>query len=97
MKKLKEIRGLLQTVEEEVLKEYRTEIVGLFGSYARGEQRETSDVDVLVKFLKGATLLDLVGVADFLEAKLGVRVDIVPIDTIRNEIKDVVMREAILI
>jgi hypothetical protein len=85
----------LETVAGEVQRRYRAEILGIFGSYVRGEQRETSDLDVLVKFAPGATLFDLVGLADFLEERLGIRVDVVPVDALREEIRDQVFREAV--
>jgi predicted nucleotidyltransferase len=85
----------LEMVAGEVQRRYRAEILGIFGSYVRGEQRETSDLDVLVKFASGATLFDLVGLADFLEERLGIRVDVVPVDALREEIRDQVFREAV--
>ncbi|MBI4333491.1 MAG: nucleotidyltransferase family protein [Chloroflexi bacterium] len=97
MKRVDEITLVLKNAEEQVRKEYRAEVMGVFGSYARGEEKTGSDLDVLFKFLEGATLLDLVGLADLLEEKLGVRVDIVAVDTIRKEIKDAVVREAVYI
>ncbi|HBI24135.1 MAG: nucleotidyltransferase [Nitrospirae bacterium RIFCSPLOW2_12_42_9] len=90
-----EIISTLNSFLEIIRKEYKAEVVGLFGSYARGELRETSDVDIIVRFLDDASLFDLVGLADFLEEKLGIKVDIVPIDTIRKEIKEDVLREAV--
>jgi len=85
----------LKIVAGEVQRRYRAEILGIFGSYVRGEERETSDLDVLVRFAKGATLFDLVGVADFLEEILGIRVDVVPVDGVREEIRDRILREAV--
>jgi len=95
MNEHKIIKETLRNLEEEVRKRYRAEIVGPFGSYVRGEQKDTSDVDILVRFLEGATLFDFVGLADFLEEKLGIKVDIVPVDTIRKEIREQVMKEAV--
>ncbi|MBI2934392.1 MAG: nucleotidyltransferase family protein [Chloroflexi bacterium] len=95
MKNLNEIRLVIKSLGEEVRKEYKAEILSVFGSYARGEQEQTSDIDVLVKFHSGATLLDMVGLADLLEDKLGARVDVVPVETLRKEIKDAVISEAI--
>lgn len=97
MKRVDEITLVLKNAEEQVKKECKAEVVGVFGSYARGEQTRDSDLDVLVRFLEGATLFDLVGLADFLEDKLGVRVDVVPIDTIRKEIRDAIIGEAVYI
>lgn len=67
---LPEIIAILQGLQEVARMRYRAEIVGVFGSYARGEARSRSDVDVLVHFLEGASLFDLVGLADFLEKKI---------------------------
>jgi len=85
----------LKIVAGEVQRRYRAEILGIFGSYVRGEERETSDLDVLVRFAKGATLFDFVGLADFLEEILGIRVDVVPVDALRAEIRDRILREAV--
>jgi predicted nucleotidyltransferase len=89
------IARALAELKEKAIQEYRAEIVGVFGSYARGEQKAGSDVDVLVNFLPGATLFDLVGLAELLEDRLKLRVDIVPVDTLRAEIREQVLKEAI--
>ena len=94
---IKEIISTLNSFREIIRKEYKAEVIGLFGSYVRGEQKETSDIDIIVRFLEDASVLDLVGLADFLEEKLGIKVDIVPIDTIRTEIKEDILREAVYI
>ena len=94
---IKEIINTLNSFREIIRKEYKAEVIGLFGSYVRGEQKETSDIDIIVRFLEDASVLDLVGLADFLEEKLGIKVDIVPIDTIRTEIKEDILREAVYI
>jgi predicted nucleotidyltransferase len=85
----------LKIVAGEVQRRYRAEILGIFGSYVRGEERETSDLDVLVRFAKGATLFDFVGLADFLEEILGIQVDVVPVDALRAEIRDRILGEAV--
>ena len=94
-KKAKEIIRILESLRDATGEEYKAEIVGIFGSYVRGEQKEGSDLDVLVRFFEGATLFSLTGLANFLEEKLTLRVDIVPIDTIREEIKENVLKEAV--
>ena len=96
-KNIEEIISTLNSFRKIIRKEYKAEVIGLFGSYVRGEQKETSDIDVIVKFLDDASLFDLVGLADFLEEKLSIKVDIVPIDTIRTEIKEDILREAVYI
>ena len=85
----------VKILNKEIKNEYKAEIIAVFGSYVRGDQKKNSDVDILVKFFKGATLLNFVGLANFLEEKLKLKIDIIPIDTIRKEIKQQVLKEAI--
>jgi len=92
-----EILTVLKSLSEIVKKDYHAEIIGIFGSFARGEEKDTSDIDVLVEFDDDASLFDLVGLADFLEEQFHIKVDIVPIDTIREEIKEDVLKEAVYI
>jgi predicted nucleotidyltransferase len=88
----------LKSLEGEIKEKYKAEIIGIFGSYARGEQKKKSDLDVLVKFYKGATLFEFVGLAIFLEEKLGIKkVDVVPYDTVREELKEYIFKETIYI
>lgn len=47
MKNIEEIEGILKNVKDIVRKEYKEKIIGLFGSYVRCEQKETSDIDIL--------------------------------------------------
>ena len=44
------------------LKPYNPKKIGIFGSYARDENKEGSDIDVLVDFRKTVNLLDLIGI-----------------------------------
>ncbi len=48
-----------------------------------------------MKFYKGATLFELVGLSIYLEEELGVKVDVVPYDTVREEIREEVLKGAI--
>jgi predicted nucleotidyltransferase len=70
---------VLKSVTEESLHTYKAQIRGIFGSVARGDESDTSDVDVLVDFTEKADLFDFVGLSLFLEEKLHRRVDVVPI------------------
>ena len=58
-------------LKDTIKNEYKAEIVGVFHSFAREEEGEKSDVNILVKFQDGATLFDMVSLSDFLEKKLG--------------------------
>jgi len=94
MKTLEEIKAILKEHREEVRQKYKAQIKGVFGSYVRDAQRPGSDIDVLVDFQDNANLIDFVGLSLFLEEKLNCRVDVVPEDAIRKELKPVILREA---
>ncbi len=97
MKTMEEIIELVRNLKKEIERRYNAEIIGIFGSYARGEQREGSDVDILVKFHKGATLFDLVGLSIFLEEKLGIPVDVVSQNAVKDELKERIYQEVVRI
>jgi len=85
----------LRELKEELSKRYKVRYLGVFGSAARGQLTEESDIDLLVEFESDADLFDLVALADFLEEKLGRRVDIVSKRALRDEIKSAVLKELI--
>ncbi len=90
-----DILRILGDVKEEAKQNYKAKIVGIFGSYARGNEGEKSDIDILVDFDENASLFDLVGLSLFLEEKLNCKVDVVPRRSLREEIKPYVLQEAI--
>ncbi|NUO80972.1 nucleotidyltransferase family protein [candidate division KSB1 bacterium] len=81
------VHEILLNSKEVARRQYKAELKGIFGSFARNEASADSDVDVLVEFQKGATLLDLAGLGDFLEEKLQRKVDVVTPAAIRQELK----------
>ncbi|ALM75176.1 nucleotidyltransferase family protein [Thermococcus barophilus] len=92
------LEGILKVLEElkpELKSKYKVKSLAVFGSYVRGEQRETSDVDVLVEFSEDADLFDLITLEEFLTEKLGIKVDVVPKNALRKELRQSVFREAI--
>jgi len=84
---LEEVLAKLRAVQPELRRQFRAEIVGVFGSYARGEQTPESDIDVLVRFHEGASLFELVALGEYLESLLGCKVDILSERAIRPEIR----------
>ena len=84
MRTLKEIKDTLAAHEEEIRKRYGVVILGIFGSYARGEQNELSDIDILVELEKpiGLKFFEL---WDELEKLLGVEVDLLTIRAVKQK------------
>ena len=69
--------------------------VRIFGSVARGDLKETSDIDFLVKLEQGRSLMDLGGLLYDLQQQLGVNVDVVTEMGLRPRIREQVLRESI--
>jgi predicted nucleotidyltransferase len=67
----------------------------VFGSFARGEATEGSDLDFLVELEPGRSLLDLVGLKQELEALLGREVDVVEEGGLHPYLRDQILQEAL--
>ncbi|MBI4712921.1 MAG: nucleotidyltransferase domain-containing protein [Planctomycetes bacterium] len=89
----REIIKILRESKTEARERYKARLKGVFGSFVHNRQTRKSDVDVLVDFDKGASLLDLAGLSIFLEEKIRRPVDIVPKSAIRKELKSVILKE----
>ena len=97
MKKLKQIQSILASSKPELRKRYKVRELGIFGSYARGQQKKTCDVDILVRFNPNATLFDFVGLGNYLEEKLKIKVDVVSERGIRPELKSSIVKDVVRI
>ncbi|RKY63053.1 MAG: hypothetical protein DRQ08_10340 [Candidatus Latescibacterota bacterium] len=95
MKTINEIREILREQKPFLRKRYKVSEIGMFGSYVRGEQNEMSDLDILVEFEEPVSLLDIAGLEIFLSDLLGIKVDVVPKRSIRPELKEIILREAV--
>lgn len=69
--------------------------IRVFGSRARGEATESSDLDLLVEMEPGRSLLDLIAIEQELERSLGVNVDVLTPGSISPYLRDEILREAV--
>jgi uncharacterized protein len=67
------------------LKEYDPLKVGIFGSFARGDNKKDSDIDILVEFKESPSLLTLIKLENDLSEILGVKVDLVTTGALKNK------------
>jgi predicted nucleotidyltransferase len=67
------------------LKEFNPIKVGIFGSYARGDNKTGSDFDILVEFKESPSLLTLIKLENDLSEILGVKVDLVTTGALKNK------------
>jgi len=80
-----------------ILKEYNITKAGIFGSYARGDFKKKSDVDILIELDDKYDILELIGIKLKLEKILKKKVDLVEYATIRKELKKNILKEEVRI
>jgi len=71
--------------------------LSVFGSVARGEARDDSDLDVLVEFSKPVGLFEFIQLKAYLEEITGYRVDLVTPDALHPEMRESILSEAIYV
>ncbi|PSF29447.1 DNA polymerase beta [Aphanothece hegewaldii CCALA 016] len=97
MKTLNEIRQVLSVNKKSLCEKSQITELGVFGSYARGEQTEASDVDILVDYEIAPTFIMLVELRDYLSQLFGLKVDLVTKNGLKSRIRERVLAEAIYI
>lgn len=80
-----------------LLKEAGVTRSSLFGSYVRGENREDSDIDMLVDFPRGKGLFEFVGLQFQLEDALKKKVDLVEFESLHPLLKERILAEQVQI
>lgn len=92
------IRELLQQKRQEILQiaaQHGASNVRIFGSVAKGEEREDSDVDFLVDMNSDRSLLDRIGLIQDLEDLLGRKVDVATVKGLREYFRERILSQAI--
>jgi predicted nucleotidyltransferase len=90
-------RTLLEQKREEILRLaalHGAANVRVFGSVARGDDREDSDIDLLVHMEDGRSLLDMIGFAQDVGDAIGRKIDVVDDESLHHVIREHVLAEA---
>ena len=85
---------ILQKIEEnkEKMRKFGVKRIGLFGSYIKGEQKQKSDIDILVEFKKGMKTFDnYMELKFFLEDLFNCKVDLVITEALKPDLKSYVL------
>jgi predicted nucleotidyltransferase len=69
--------------------------VGVFGSFARGEQNEKSDMDILIDYQTPLDLLEIIGLENELSEMLGIKVDLVTQRSLNKIMKPYIQKDLI--
>jgi len=97
MKKIEEIKKRLAELKPSLKERFKVASIGVFGSYLRGGAKRGSDLDVLVEFDEsaGLSLLDFIGLEDYLSDALGVKVDLVEKSALKPRIGKRILEEVV--
>jgi len=97
MKTLDEIKSII-TAHMDILKsQYKVKEIGVFGSFARGEQKKKSDVDILVEFIKPVGFIEFLKLEEYLGKLLGTKVDLVTRGALKPYIGKRILEEVVIV
>ena len=97
MKTLEEIKSIINQHRSILADQYGIAVVGIFGSYVRGEQKPESDLDLLAEILRPISLLELIGAESYLSEIFDAKVDLVPKRSVREELRQTILEETVAI
>lgn len=97
MLSLQELKNNILSLKPYILENYNIDEIYIFGSYARKDQDENSDIDLLVDFKKTPDLLTFIEIEEFLSKKLKHDVDLVPKRKLKPQLRDTILKEAIAV
>ncbi|MGB7001692.1 MAG: nucleotidyltransferase family protein [Halobacteriota archaeon] len=95
MKNLKAIKKKLEELKPLLKEGFKVTEIGIFGSWIRDENKETSDLDILVEFEEPVSLLGVVKLENYLSERLDIKVDLIPQKDVREELKERIFKEVI--
>ncbi len=93
MKTFEEIKKVLQKHREEFREQYGLKEIGIFGSYVKGEQKEKSDIDMLIELEKPIGFVRFMRLENALSQLLGVRVEMVTRKALKPHIGKRILQE----
>ncbi|MHA1580746.1 MAG: nucleotidyltransferase family protein [Candidatus Freyarchaeota archaeon] len=98
-KSIDEIREILKQHKRQLKEKFGIREIGIFGSYIRGEQKEDSDIDILVEFQPDAEmdLIKFVELEEYVSELVGTKVDLVMKSALKPRIGKRVLKEVVYI
>lgn len=95
MKNLEEIKEKIEELKPSLREEFKVKSIGIFGSYIRGEEKEKSDLDILVEFEEPISLLKFIALENYLSDSIGVEVDLVMKSVLKPRIGKYILKEVV--
>jgi len=97
MRRLAEIQEILRQKKPILRERFKVKEIGIFGSFVRGEEKDTSDLDILVELERPVGLIKFVGLQNYLSDELGEKVDLVTKSALKPRIKKNILSEVVYI
>jgi predicted nucleotidyltransferase len=91
------ILKMLKELKPELKAKFKVKEIGLFGSFVREEQSQTSDIDILVEFETPIGLFKFLELEEYLEAQLGRKVDLVSKKALKPRIGRYILQEVLMV
>lgn len=95
MKNLEEIKKKIEELKPLIKERFKVKSIGIFGSYIRGEEKEKSDLDILIEFEEPISLLKFIELENYLSDSIGVKVDLVEKSTLKPRIGKHILEEVV--
>lgn len=92
-----QITDIIQKNMDFLRSEYKVDTMGIFGSVSRGEEKEGSDIDILVEFSKPLGFFKFTELEEFLSKIIGEKVDLVTKKALKPVIKNEILKEVIYV
>ena len=92
-----EVRRIIERHRGELRERYGVKEIGIFGSFVRGEEREDSDIDILVEFEKPIGFFKFLELEEYLSNLIGRKVDLVSKKALKPRIGKHILREVIYV
>jgi len=90
-----EIVSKLKAEKNKLFEKYKVTKLGVFGSFARGEETPDSDVDILIEFSETPGMMMFFNTEEYLEKLLNRKIDLVRENAIRPELKEIILSEVV--
>jgi len=95
MKRLEEVKRILEKHKKELQDKYKVKSIGIFGSYIRDQQKIGSDIDILIEYIEVPDLITFIDLQNYLSELLRTKVDLVMKSVLKPNIGKRILKEVI--
>jgi len=97
MAKIEAIKQKIEKQKSFIMERYNVKSIGIFGSYARGEERTDGDIDILVEFQQPIGIFAFMDLEEYLTVLIGIKVDLVSKKALKPRIGKHILQEVVYV